>query len=108
MGYFAEIDKKNIVLRVIKCESLELCKQLFKGKWIETYSDIPNKPLAAIGYFYDSDLDAFIPPKPYSKWILNTDLMIWQPPFSEPDNESIWFWNDDLGDFEKIEPPNDE
>ena len=106
MGYFAEIDENNLVLRVITCDSLELCTKLFEGTWVETFVDVPNKPLAGIGSFYDENLDAFIPPKPYSKWILNTDLIIWQPPFPEPNSEddnSAWFWNDDLGDFERMQ-----
>jgi hypothetical protein len=30
-----------------------------------------RKNHASVGYTYDEDKDAFIPPKPYSSWILN-------------------------------------
>ena len=49
------------------------------GVYYEPNSDIPaqdqskalRKNFAGIGFTYDSERDAFIPPKPYSSWTLN-------------------------------------
>jgi hypothetical protein len=30
---------------------------------------------AGLGYTYDADRDAFVPPKPYASWVLNEALM---------------------------------
>ena len=47
-----------------------------------------KKPLrknhAGIGYTYDEDRDAFIPPKPFKSWILNEDTCQWQSPIPYP------------------------
>lgn len=49
------------------------------------------------GYTYDSTIDAFIPPKPHSKWILNENTCTWVPPVSTPSDihEHLYKWDDD-------------
>lgn len=49
-----------------------------------------RKNHAAIGYTYDEDKDAFIPPKPtlYPSWILNNDTCQWEPPIEKPSGET--------------------
>ena len=37
-----------------------------------------RKNHAGIGYTYDEDRDAFIPPKPFNSWILNEDTCLWE------------------------------
>ena len=44
-----------------------------------------RKNYAGIGYTYDSDRDAFIPPQPYNSWTLNEDTCLWDAP--EPAEE---------------------
>lgn len=36
-----------------------------------------RKNYAGIGYTYDADRDAFIPPKPEGDWVLNEDTCLW-------------------------------
>jgi hypothetical protein len=33
---------------------------------------------------YDSERDAFIPPKPYNSWVLNEDTCLWEAPVAMP------------------------
>jgi hypothetical protein len=57
-----------------------------------------RKNYAGIGYTYDSDRDAFIPPQPYNSWTLNEDTCLWEPPVAYPDdslNGKMYFWNED-------------
>ena len=44
-----------------------------------------RKNYPSIGYTYDEDRDAFIPPKPYSQWTLNETTCQWEAPVAEPD-----------------------
>jgi hypothetical protein len=46
-----------------------------------------RKNHAGIGYTYDSNRDAFIPPKPYNSWILNEDTCIWEAPIARPNDK---------------------
>ena len=43
-----------------------------------------RKNHAGIGYTYDEDRDAFIPPKPFNSWILNEDTCLWETPIPYP------------------------
>ncbi len=43
-----------------------------------------RKNHAAIGYTYDEDKDAFIPPKPFNSWILNETTCHWEAPIEKP------------------------
>jgi hypothetical protein len=43
-----------------------------------------RKNFAGIGYTYDEDRDAFIPPKPYSSWLLNEESCQWESPTPYP------------------------
>ena len=54
-----------------------------------------RKNYAGIGYTYDPDRDAFIPPKPYQSWVLNEDSCLWEPPFPYPDAEGMYMWDEE-------------
>lgn len=46
---------------------------------------------AGVGYSYDADRDAFIPPKPaqYPSWVIDESTCFWVPPVAYPDNGYI-------------------
>lgn len=76
MSHWAEIDSNNTVLRVLVGdnndpagdEGYQWLIDNLGGTWVKTsYNAATNgfrKNYAGIGYTYDSDRDAFIPPKP--------------------------------------------
>lgn len=39
-----------------------------------------RKNYAGIGFTYDSQRDAFIPPRPFESWVLDDDTCTWKPP----------------------------
>ena len=43
-----------------------------------------RKNFAGIGYTYDASRDAFIPPKPFSSWVLNETQCLWEAPVALP------------------------
>lgn len=53
-----------------------------------------RKNFAGIGYTYDEDRDAFIPPKPYPSWLLNEDTCLWEAPVAYPDDGQRYTWNE--------------
>jgi hypothetical protein len=54
-----------------------------------------RKNHAGIGYTYDENRDAFIPPKPYASWILNEDTCLWEAPVAYPDDGKRYNWNEE-------------
>jgi hypothetical protein len=112
MAHFAEIGINNEVLKVvvvnnkellndqgIEKESLgqEFCRKLFGGNWIQTsFNSKFRKNYAGIGYTYDKNRDAFIPPKPYNSWVLDEETCLWQAPIPMPNDGSIYTWNENL------------
>lgn len=105
MAHFAELNKDNIVLRVIvvsndDCLDAEgneseligraFCERLLGGRWIQTsYNNRIRKQYAGIGYQYDELNDVFIAPSPYPSWILDANFD-WQAPTPKPSYPAFW------------------
>jgi hypothetical protein len=64
-----------------------------------------RKNYAGIGYKYDQQLDAFIPPKPFESWTLNEETCLWESPTPMPNDDKLYFWNEETGSWE--EPTNE-
>lgn len=110
MAHFAELDNNSVVLRVIVIANADtstpdgieiedigraFCQRLFGGNWIQTsYNSTFRKRYAGIGYTYDYQLDAFIPPKPYQSWILNDQTIDWEAPVPYPTDGKNYFWDE--------------
>ena len=45
-----------------------------------------RKNYAGLGYTYDAERDAFIPPKPFASWVLNEDSCLWDAPVAMPED----------------------
>ena len=54
-----------------------------------------RKNYAGIGYTYDSERDAFIPPTPYASWLLNEDSCLWNAPVPYPDDGNLYTWDEE-------------
>lgn len=112
MAHFAEIDQNNIVVRVLVVDNEYenigadfLANQLnLGGRWIQTsYNANIRKNFAGLGYFYDEQLDAFIPPKPYPSWTLNLETCQWIPPKPYPDVTKKFMWDEQNGEWLNVE-----
>jgi hypothetical protein len=119
MAHFAKLDENNVVLEVIvvsnrdcstpdgtEVESIGIafCECLFGGTWKQTsYNGNFRKRYAGIGYTYDADLDAFIPPKPYPSWILNDETANWEAPIPMPDDGKTYVWDEDTLSWVEVE-----
>ena len=63
-----------------------------------------RKNHAGIGYTYDENRDAFIPPKPYTSWVLNESTCFWEAPVAKPtaelESNQYYFWNESIINWE--------
>ena len=110
MAHFAELDENNVVLRVIVVSNADaldengsesetvgaaFCQNLFGGTWVQTsYNGNIRKNYAGVGYTYDVALDAFVPPKIYPSWVLNSDTAQWEAPVPMPSDGKRYRWDE--------------
>jgi hypothetical protein len=97
MAHFAKLDENNIVTQVIVVDNKDItdpftgqedeilgiafCKKLLGGNWVQTsYNNNLRVRYAGIGYSYNRALDAFVAPKPFESWVLNTETVDWESP----------------------------
>lgn len=104
MAHFAKLDENNVVTQVIVVSNkdcsdangvekesigIAFCERLFGGNWKQTsYNGNIRKNYAGIGYKYQADIDAFVPPKPYPSWVLNNKAQ-WEAPVPMPSDASM-------------------
>ena len=75
---------------------IAFCSNLLGGTWKQTsYNARIRKNYAGIGYTYDETLDAFVPPKPFASWVLDTDKAQWKAPVDMPSDDKRYTWNED-------------
>lgn len=116
MAHYAFIDENNIVVEVITGRNEDevvdgitdweqwygnyrglTCKQTsyntFRGQHKNGGTPFRGN-FAGIGYTYDAQLNAFIPPKKYPSWILNTNTFDWVAPVSKPNDDAVYVWSE--------------
>lgn len=83
MSHWAEIDENKTVLRVLvgnnsEPDEGEAFMNSLGGTWVKTsYNGNIRKNYAGIGYTYDANIDAFVPPKCHDAATLNTETALW-------------------------------
>ena len=89
MAHFAKIDSNNTVTEVIVAEQDFINSGVVGDSflWVQTsYNKNFRKNFACIGGTYDKTRDAFIPPKPYTSWVLIEDTCQWKAPSDYPND----------------------
>jgi hypothetical protein len=106
MAHAAELDHWDRVLRVIVVSNdlepnvEQWCSDTYGGYWKQTsYSGSFRKNFAGIGYTYNADLDAFIPPKPYPSWVLDEATCQWKAPVPMPQDGEMYEWDEAAGEW---------
>lgn len=114
MAHFAKLDNDNNVLEVhvVANEALDPNNEEQSGivfltewsggytNWKQTsYNHKFRKQYAGVGYRYDPVADVFIVPQPFSSWTLDENHD-WQPPVPKPTDGLIYFWNEEIKDWE--------
>ena len=122
MSHFAKLDRNNVVTFVTvgrqeddgrEQELFERTGDVYKQTSYNTFggvhyttddegnrvpSDDQSKAFrfnyAGIGFSYDPERDAFIPPKPYDSWILNETTCLWESPTPYPEDGGEYEWDE--------------
>jgi len=113
MAHYAFLNEQNIVTEVIVgIDETELIENRDPETWYgefrgqvckrTSYNATIRKNFAGVGYAYDSERDAFIPPKPFDSWLLDEDTCRWIAPIAYPKDGIIYQWNEALVDWEAI------
>ena len=124
MAHFAQIDSNNIVTQVIVIdqETLNTGHWGDPATWIQTSYNTRGgvhygqdgqpdggvalrKNYAGIGYTYDAERDAFIPPRPFESWTLDEDTCLWQAPVPMPQDGKLYVWNEATQSWDEVVPP---
>lgn len=105
MAHFAKVEN-GIVTQVIVIDQETLNTGLWgdPASWVQTSFNTKGgqhpegRPLrknyAGVGYSYDAQRDAFIPPKPYNSWVLNEETCLWDSPVPMPTDGSLYSWDE--------------
>jgi len=102
MAHYAFLNENNIVAEVIvgkdETDTSQNWEQFYGAFRYQvckrtSYNNNIRKNYAGIGYTYDAERDAFIPPKPYASWLLNEDTCRWTAPVAMPTDE-IYSWDE--------------
>ena len=124
MAHWAEIDENNLVVRVTvgTDDGHEWLVENIGGVWVQTsyntrggvhYNPETGQPsadqskalrynYAGIGFTYDEDRDAFIPPKPFDSWVLDEGTCLWVAPIPYPEDGGEYTWDEDGGDWVEV------
>jgi hypothetical protein len=124
MARFVELNSNNVALRAtmvddwnitddqgnqVEAIGINYLKNLY-GQDTIWKQDVPKTiqlPIGTIsitagnGYTYDSERDAFIPPKPFTSWILNETTFLWESPtpyptdVGTPENPKSYWWDEE-------------
>ena len=105
MSHFAKVID-GIVTEVLVIEQDVIDTGMFgdPALWVQTSYNTyggqhpEGRPLrknyAGIGYTYDAERDAFIPPQPFASWTLNEDTCLWDAPTPLPDDDKRYRWDE--------------
>lgn len=114
MAHFAKLDENNMVIQVYVVHNNELLdnngiEQEQKGidflinwsggytLWKQTsYNGNFRKNYASIGYTFDEQRDAFIPPKHFNSWVLNESSCQWEAPVAMPNDGQMYSWDENI------------
>ena len=115
MSHFAKV-QNGVVVQVIVAEPefFDTFVDTSPGEWIQTSYNTRGgvhanggtplrKNYAGIGYTYDAQRDAFIPPKPFASWVLNDDTCLWDSPVPHPNDGKRYVWDEQTTNWVEAE-----
>jgi hypothetical protein len=57
---------------------------------------------AGVGFTYDPDRDAFIPPQPFDSWVLDEATCLWVAPIDYPADGGDYTWDEATTDWVEV------
>lgn len=120
MAHFAKLDAQGVVIEVlvVSNEVMRVDGQELEeagvyyldgltghANWKQTsYNGKLRKNYAGIGYRYDPDRDAFIPPQTFPSWVLDEETCQWEAPTPFPVSGAPHEWDEQICDWVAVEP----
>lgn len=116
MTHFAKVENGTVTQVIVaEQEFIDSGHVGDPSQWIQTSYNTRNgvnlnggtplrKNFAGVGYTYDADLDAFIPPKIIESWIIDEDTGQWRAPVDYPTDGKTYYWHEE--DLSWIEQPD--
>lgn len=114
MAHYAKV-VDSIVTKVIVAEAdfFDTFVDDSAGEWIQTSYNTHGgehtlggtplrKNFAGIGFTYDRNKDAFIPPQPFASWTLNETTCLWEAPVAYPDDGKQYIWNESITNWTEV------
>lgn len=114
MAHYAKV-VDGIVTKVIVAEAdfFDTFIDDSAGAWIQTSYNTHGgehrlggtplrKNFAGIGFTYDREKDAFIPPQPFASWTLNETTCLWEAPVAYPNDGKRYIWNEDTTNWTEV------
>lgn len=121
MAHFAKV-VNGVVDQVIVAEPefFDTFVDSSPGEWIQTsyntkggvhYNPETGEPdggvalrknYAGVGFTYNRDKDAFIPPQPYPSWTLNEESCLWEAPVAYPEDGQMYVWNEETTSWDVV------
>jgi hypothetical protein len=127
VSHFAKLDENNVVTFVtvgrqeddgLEAELTARTGDVYKQTSYNTRGGVHYNPetgepsadqtkalrfnYAGIGFTYDSERDAFIPPKPFESWELDEATCLWQAPIPYPEDGGDYVWDESEGDWVEV------
>jgi hypothetical protein len=125
MSHFAKLDENNVVVFVTVGRQEDDGKEdevnarttdVYRQTSYNTYGGVhytngkPSKDqskalrynYAGLGFSYDPERDAFIPPKPFDSWELDEATCLWQAPIEHPNDGGSYTWDESEGDWVEV------
>jgi hypothetical protein len=130
MAHFAKVENGTVTQVIVaEPEFFDTFVDTTPGEWIKTsynmrggvyYDPATNEPAAdqsviaedeargrknyaGIGFTYDRERDAFIPPQPYASWTLNETSCLWEAPVAYPDDGQRYQWDEESVSWTAVE-----
>jgi len=118
MAHFAKLDENNIVVFVTvgrdedngkEAELSARTGDVYKQTSYNTNGGLHalggtpfRKNYSGIGYTYDANRDAFIPPKPYNSWVLDENTCLWNAPVAMPTDDKRYTWDENTVNWVEV------
>jgi len=121
MAHFAKLDENNVVVFVTvgrdedngkEAELSARTGDVYKQTSYNTHGGVHalggtpfRKNYAGLGYTYDANRDAFIPPKPFPSWLLDENTCLWNSPKPLPSDAmtgtppKLYGWDENTQDW---------
>jgi hypothetical protein len=123
MAHFAKLNENNIITDVYVVTNDDILNLPFPASepvgieflnnlqgsvsiWKQTsYNNNFRKRYAGIGYTYNLEHDAFIPPQPFESWVLDEQELIYKPPVAYPTDGNMYIWDENTVSWVEYQLP---